>query len=74
MRISRSPAGSFRAGCGSHVCNIYAYCRWADDLADETGDPQRSLALLDWWEKLLRQCYQGQATHPVFIALSGNHS
>jgi len=53
-----------------HVCNIYAYCRWADDLADETGDPQRSLALLDWWEKLLRQCYQGQATHPVFIALS----
>ncbi len=53
-----------------HVCNIYAYCRWADDLADETGDPQRSLALLDWWEKLLRQCYQGQATHPVFVALS----
>jgi squalene synthase HpnC len=53
-----------------HVCNIYAYCRWADDLADETGDPQRSLALLDWWEELLHQCYQGQATHPVFVALS----
>ncbi len=53
-----------------HVCNIYAYCRWADNLADETGDPQRSLALLDWWEKLLRQCYLGEATHPVFIALS----
>ena len=53
-----------------HVCNIYAYCRWADDLADETGDPKRSLALLDWWEKLLRQCYLGEATHPVFIALA----
>ena len=53
-----------------HVCNIYAYCRWADDLADETGDPQRSLALLDWWERLLHESYQGQATHPVFIALS----
>jgi squalene synthase HpnC len=53
-----------------HVCNIYAYCRWADDLADETGDPQRSLALLEWWEGLLRQCYLGEATHPVFIALS----
>jgi squalene synthase HpnC len=53
-----------------HVCNVYAYCRWADDLADETGDPQRSLALLDWWEKLLRQCYLGEATHPVFIALA----
>jgi squalene synthase HpnC len=53
-----------------HVCNIYAYCRWADDLADETGDPQRSLTLLDWWENLLRQCYQGHATHPVFVALA----
>jgi squalene synthase HpnC len=53
-----------------HVCNIYAYCRWADDLADETGDPNRSLALLDWWEKLLRQCYLGETTHPVFIALA----
>jgi squalene synthase HpnC len=53
-----------------HVCNIYAYCRWADDLADETGDPQRSLDLLDWWEGLLRECYQGHATHPVIMALS----
>ena len=53
-----------------HVCNIYAYCRWADDLADEAGDPQRSLALLGWWESLLRQCYEGRAAHPVFIALS----
>ena len=24
----------------------------------------------DWWEKLLRQCYFGEVTHPVFIALS----
>lgn len=53
-----------------HVCNIYAYCRWADDLADETGDPGGSLALLEWWEDLLHRCYQRQATHPVFIALS----
>lgn len=53
-----------------HVSNIYAYCRWSDDLADETGDPERSLVLLDWWEGQLRQCYDGQATHPVFLALS----
>jgi squalene synthase HpnC len=52
-----------------HVANIYAYCRWADDLADETGDPGRSLALLGWWEGLLRECYQGRAVHPVFVAL-----
>ncbi|MBN1591252.1 MAG: squalene synthase HpnC [Pirellulales bacterium] len=49
--------------------NLYAYCRWADDLADETGDPARGLALLDWWEQQLRACYQGHATHPVFVAL-----
>ncbi len=53
-----------------HLYNVYAYCRWADDLADETQSPQQSLALLDWWEKQLRGCYGGQAVHPVFVALS----
>lgn len=53
-----------------HFCNLYAYCRWADDLADETGDPRRSLVLLDWWERELRNCYEGQARHPVFVALA----
>jgi squalene synthase HpnC len=57
-------------GLRQHVCNIYAYCRWADDLADEIGDAQRSLELLDWWEGQLRECYQGRANHPVFIALT----
>ncbi len=56
-------------GLRQHLYNIYAYCRWADDLADEAGSPARSLALLDWWELQLRQCYQGRASHPVFIAL-----
>jgi squalene synthase HpnC len=52
-----------------HVANIYAYCRWADDLADETADPKRGLALLAWWERSLRECFQGRAVHPVFIAM-----
>jgi len=52
-----------------HIYNVYAYCRWADDLADEVGDPARSLSLLDWWEAQLRACYRSQARHPVFIAL-----
>jgi squalene synthase HpnC len=52
-----------------HFYNIYAYCRWADDLGDEVGDPVRSLELLDWWHEELRECYAGKATHPVFIAL-----
>ncbi len=53
-----------------HFYNVYAYCRWSDDLADETGDPHRSLTLLDWWEKELRACYSGTTRHPVFVALA----
>ncbi len=53
-----------------HIANIYAYCRWADDLADEIHDPQQSLDLLDWWQSELDHCYRGQkACHPVFVAL-----
>jgi squalene synthase HpnC len=52
-----------------HLANIYAYCRWADDLADEAGEPERSLQLLDWWEGQLAAMYAGQAAHPVFVAL-----
>src|SRR5277367_6404652 len=54
-----------------HFYNVYAYCRWSDDLGDEIGDPARSLELLDAWEKELRGAYhkdQGP-THPVVIAL-----
>ena len=39
-----------------HFCHLYAYCRWADDLADELDDPEQSLRLLDWWERQLRSC------------------
>jgi len=52
-----------------HFYAIYAYCRWADDLADEVDDAGQSLELLDWWEQQLRECYAGRATHPVFVAL-----
>ncbi|HXZ20927.1 MAG TPA: squalene synthase HpnC [Candidatus Acidoferrales bacterium] len=50
--------------------NVYAYCRWADDLGDEIPDAHRALALLDQWEEELRRCYEGRATHPVLIALA----
>ena len=52
-----------------HFYNVYAYCRWSDDLGDEVRDPQRSLALLDWWRGELDACYAGTARHPVFVAL-----
>jgi squalene synthase HpnC len=52
-----------------HFYNVYAYCRWADDLGDEVTDPARALELLAWWERELDACYEGKPSHPVFIAL-----
>lgn len=49
--------------------NIYSFCRWADDLGDEIGDPQESLRLLAWWRIELQAMYRGEASHPVFVAL-----
>jgi squalene synthase HpnC len=53
-----------------HFYNVYAYCRIADDLGDEVGDPEASLALLDEWESELGRCYGGSPAHPVFVALT----
>jgi len=52
-----------------HFYNVYAYCRWADDLGDETGETAASLMLLNWWRTELDRCYAGTATHPVLLAL-----
>jgi phytoene/squalene synthetase len=43
-----------------HFHAIYAYCRWADDLGDETGD--RAPELLAWW----RSCrpFAGSRSRP----------
>lgn len=51
--------------------NVYSFCRWADDLGDEFGDPARSLELLAWWRKELQAMYAGETRHPVFVALRG---
>jgi squalene synthase HpnC len=53
-----------------HFFNVYSYCRISDDLGDEVGDPQQSLALLDQWEAELAACYSGSPRHPVFVALA----
>src|SRR5436305_7675639 len=49
--------------------NVYSYCRWADDLGDEIGNPAESLRLLAWWRAELNDMYAGRASHPVFVAL-----
>jgi squalene synthase HpnC/squalene synthase HpnD len=54
-----------------HFYNVYAYCRWSDDLGDEVPDRARALELLDAWEDELRLIYQAGRgpSHPVLIAL-----
>jgi squalene synthase HpnC len=49
--------------------NVYSYCRWADDLGDEIGNPKESLRFLSWWREELEAMYRGEASHPVFVAL-----
>src|SRR5437870_12651490 len=49
--------------------NVYAFCRWSDDLGDEIGDARESLRLLAWWRTELQTMYLGRASHPVFVAL-----
>lgn len=57
------------AGRRQHMYNVYAWCRWADDLADE-AEPSEALALLDWWQAELAACYEGRVRHPVLVALA----
>jgi squalene synthase HpnC len=51
--------------------NVYAFCRWADDLGDEIPDTAESLRLLAWWRGELAAMYAGEVFHPVFVALQG---
>ena len=50
-----------------HVHAVYAYCRWADDLADEAGGGSKALGLLRWWREELLSCYSGRPRHPVRV-------
>lgn len=49
--------------------NLYAFCRWADDLGDEMSSPAESERLLAWWGQELQGMYAGRVRHPVFVAL-----
>jgi len=49
--------------------NVYAYCRHADDLADESPTPEIATQKLADWQRQLQACFAGNATHPIFIAL-----
>src|SRR5580704_12272176 len=50
-------------------CNVYAFCRVADDLGDETGDREESLRLLADFRRQTIECFAGQASTAIFVAL-----
>jgi len=48
-----------------HFYNVYAYCRISDDLGDEVGNAEQSLALLDAWESELNATYLSLVEPPL---------
>jgi len=51
-------------------CNVYAFCRVADDLGDEIPDKTKATAALADFRRQLEGCYRGEAGTAVFAALS----
>ena len=52
-----------------YIHAIYAFARIADDFADEPDFTEDRILALNRWASLLKDCYNGQADHPVFVAL-----
>jgi phytoene synthase len=50
------------------LATIYAFARYADDVADEPGVEGR-LEKIAAWREMLAECYSGEVQHPVFLAL-----
>jgi squalene synthase HpnC len=51
-------------------CNVYAFCRIADDMADELGDPVRASQCLAELRRQTEECYAGHVSTRLFAALS----
>lgn len=52
-----------------HFYAVYAYCRYADDLGDESESPEKALAVLAAWREELLRTIGGEPRHPIMIAL-----
>ena len=51
---------------------VYAYCRLSDDLADESGSPEKATERLADWQKQLDRCCDGmplETDSPIFPAV-----
>ena len=52
-----------------HFYNVYAFCRHADDLADEIGDPQESLRRLEELKIDVGRMYGATPENLILVAL-----
>jgi len=56
------------------VYAAYAFCRWADDIADDVEPALSRLepteSRLHEWQRELDRCYAGAPSHPITIALA----
>ncbi|MEA2236219.1 MAG: 15-cis-phytoene synthase [Thermoanaerobaculia bacterium] len=53
------------------VYAAYAWCRWADDIADEPSDSSKSVIdRLAAWQSELDATYAGRPSHPITLALA----
>ena len=51
------------------LCAVYAFCRAADDIADD-GAPRDATRLLGRWREELDAVYAGGPRHPIGVALA----
>lgn len=50
--------------------NVYAFCRHADDLADESESPEIATTSLRRLRSDLDRCFRGDCESPLFVALA----
>ena len=50
--------------------NVYAFCRTADDLADESANPQEARLGLERFQQQLDQTFMGNPAEGLFLALA----
>ncbi len=51
------------------ITALYAFCREADDVVDESSDAQLAATRLAWWRQELANLFAGNPQHPVTKAL-----
>lgn len=51
------------------IMALYAFCREVDDVVDECHDAAIAATKLAWWRQEVQRIAEGQAQHPVGLAL-----